>query len=68
MITCVLHGLFKIERAVYDVEEATAVAFEIIIEHKVIMFFCSVMYCTSTLCVIPLSSLLIYAFAADDQI
>ena len=34
-----IHALSKIARAVYDVEEATATAFEIILEHKVVTIY-----------------------------
>lgn len=33
-----MHDLWKIARAVYDVEEATSTAFEIILGHKVYLF------------------------------
>ena len=35
ILTSLLFGLCKIARAVYDVEEATATAFDIILQHKV---------------------------------
>lgn len=34
-LTFSIYGLWKIARAVYDVEEATATALDIILEHKV---------------------------------
>lgn len=39
ILTFAMLDLWQIARAVYDVEEATSTAFEIILEHKVYLFF-----------------------------
>jgi hypothetical protein len=66
-----LHNLWKIARAVYDVEEATFFAFEIILEHKVDIFPIWLCLCGCMLiCIVSLCSFSthdLYACSADDQ-
>jgi len=63
-----LHNLWKIARAVYDVEEATAFAIEIILEHKVdispLVMFHGGAY---SFALSPFSTHDLNACSADDQ-
>lgn len=65
---CNISGLRKIERAVHDVEEATSIAFDIILEHKVNIYFLHQLF--SLLPSRPFMDLVhyLYGIYADDKV